>query len=115
MNDELERLRAENDKLIYNIQAPDGYPWEWHCARKDEEIERLREELDSCSDCMKRADAEIERLEEVLDGDDKAISDQEAEIERLRGLLREALDTYGLPVEWYWHVREALSDVPLSD
>jgi hypothetical protein len=38
-----EELKAENDRLIHDIQAPDGYSWEWHCQRKDEEIERLRD------------------------------------------------------------------------
>ncbi len=24
-----EELKAENDRLIHDIQAPDGYSWEW--------------------------------------------------------------------------------------
>jgi hypothetical protein len=89
---EIERLRAENDRLIHDIQAPDGYPWEWHCARKDEEIERLRQETLVQSEC----------------------------IESLRALLREAIDkpfTLGRQstidawqVDWSRRVREAIGN-----
>ena len=53
MTDIVERLQAENDRLIHDIQAPDGYSWEWHCARKDEEIERLRGLLREYADVVR--------------------------------------------------------------
>jgi predicted RNase H-like nuclease (RuvC/YqgF family) len=114
MNDELEQLRAENDRLIHDIQAPDGYSWEWHCARKDEEIERLRAALEDCqnmeSKTVEELRAKIERLREhhkiAVDGwtleaqNVKQLEDEahemKAEIERLRAAIDRAERTASL-------------------
>lgn len=102
MNDLAERLKAENDKLIHDIQAPDGYTWEWHCQRKDEEIERLRKTLDDHLDSeaaeTRRADRERARARAA-----------EAEIERLKAVLEEIAE--GTAATWISdRVREALGE-----
>jgi hypothetical protein len=86
-------------------------------AKRDAEIERLREG-------ERAADAEIERLRGDISylesQNSKTIHRAAVEIERLRGLLRELLDNNWLPDSWAGsnerlireRVREALGDVP---
>jgi len=88
-------LARENDRLIYNIQAPDGYTWEWHCARKDEEIERLQKAHDhqyGVSGTMLR---EAEHYGK--------------ENECFRKLLLDCCE-YGIPLDLFTRIMEALGD-----
>jgi septal ring factor EnvC (AmiA/AmiB activator) len=71
---------------------------------------KVESDLADWESALQKRNAEIARLREATKKQANMIVDQEAEIERLRGLLREALETYGRPVEWYWRVREALGD-----
>jgi len=81
--DELERLRTENAKLIHNIQAPDGYTWEWHWEQQQEELERLRDIIDQSSAAWLSLDPPVRWVGDLT----AAVQAGIEEIKRLRNEL----------------------------